>query len=132
MPAREPKELHTLFVTAFNSGDVEAVLALYEEGAKFAMEDGAIVDNTGQLREVLQGFLALKGKMVLATHFATQAGDIALLSAGWTIAATGPGGEPIEMNGITAEVARRQSDGTWKYLIDYPYGTRTTEKVERA
>jgi len=26
------------------------------------------------------------------------------------------------MEGVTAEIVRRQSDGTWKYLIDNPWG----------
>ena len=132
MPAKKPKELHTLFVTAFNAGDIEQLLALYEKDAKLSLEDGAIIEGIAAIREVLKGFLALKGKMVLQTHFATEAGDIALLSGGWTLATTGPDFQPIEMNGITAEVARRQADGTWKYLIDYPYGTKTTEATVKA
>ena len=27
-----------------------------------------------------------------------------------------------EMSATTAEVARRQADGTWRYLIDNPHG----------
>jgi hypothetical protein len=27
---------------------------------------------------------------------------------------------------ITSEVARRQSDGTWRYVIDNPYGVPTS------
>lgn len=132
MPAKEPKDLHTLFVTAFNARDIEQILALYEKDAKFSMENGVIVEGIPAIREVFQGFMALKGKMVMETHFATQAGDIALLSGGWTLAISGPDGKPIEMNGITAEVARRQADGTWKYLIDYPNGTKTTEAAVTA
>jgi hypothetical protein len=33
MPASTPQEIHFLFERAFNIGDVEAILALYEPGA---------------------------------------------------------------------------------------------------
>jgi len=44
-----------------------------------------------------------------------EQGDIALLSNRWT--STIGDDEP---SAVTAEVARRQSDGTWKYIIDNP------------
>ncbi len=31
-------------------------------------------------------------------------------------------GNPVELHGSTAEVARRQPDGTWKYVFDHPFG----------
>ncbi len=34
---------------------------------------------------------------------------------------TGPDGNPLEMSGTCAEVARRQADGTWKYVLLDPF-----------
>ena len=31
-------------------------------------------------------------------------------------------GNPVDLRGSTAEVVRRQPDGTWKYAIDHPFG----------
>jgi hypothetical protein len=31
-------------------------------------------------------------------------------------------GTPVESRGATVELARRQPDGTWKYVIDLPMG----------
>jgi ketosteroid isomerase-like protein len=31
-------------------------------------------------------------------------------------------GEPVEMSGQGQEVVRLQSDGTWKFVIDNPWG----------
>ena len=41
----------------------------------------------------------------------------------WSYTGTGPKGERIELSGESAELARRQSDGTWRYVIDLPMGT---------
>jgi ketosteroid isomerase-like protein len=40
--------------------------------------------------------------------------------ADWSITGTGPDGKPAKMEGRSAEVARRQRDGTWLFLIDNP------------
>ena len=49
-----------------------------------------------------------------------QNGDIGLTHTHWRLDI--PGSEAME--GVTAEIVRRQSDGTWKYLIDNPWGWR--------
>jgi len=35
MSARKPHEIHHIFEAAFNAGDLEAIMALYEPGAVF-------------------------------------------------------------------------------------------------
>lgn len=49
-----------------------------------------------------------------------RAGDIALVSGAWTL--TGLDGEPVRMSGRTTDVTRRQPDGTWRWVIDVPFG----------
>jgi hypothetical protein len=52
----------------------------------------------------------------LITRFASEVGDLALLSCSW---AGTIGGQ--HMAGVTAEVARRQAEGGWAFLIDNPF-----------
>jgi len=51
----------------------------------------------------------------LITQYVIEQGDIALLSNRWTATFDG-----ADISASSAEVARRQSDGTWKYVIDNP------------
>jgi hypothetical protein len=44
----------------------------------------------------------------------TCAGNLALLSCQWTIEGVG--------TGHTAEVARQSADGSWRFIIDHPWG----------
>lgn len=55
------------------------------------------------------------GQIEMITQYAVEHGELAMLSNRWTLTI---GGEA--MSASTAEVARRQSDGTWKYVIDNP------------
>ncbi|WP_437605424.1 hypothetical protein WMF20_30435 [Sorangium sp. So ce834] len=54
-----------------------------------------------------------------------QAGDIAPLQGEWSLSFVGPDGEEVTETARSAEVVRRQLDGTWRYLIDHPAGDDT-------
>jgi ketosteroid isomerase-like protein len=58
----------------------------------------------------------------LTARTLSQTGDIALVSAAWELAMTGPDGKPAKMNGQSVEVLRRQPDGRWLFVIDFPFG----------
>jgi len=121
MPAREPRELHHVFAEALNAGDLDGLMALYEGNAAIVPEPGQVVTGSDNIRKVLSGFLALKGTIALHTRTVVRVGDLALLHAEWTLKGTGPDGQPVELAGRTSEVVRRQTDGSWRYVIDNPY-----------
>jgi ketosteroid isomerase-like protein len=51
------------------------------------------------------------------------ADDIALLIVDWSIDGIGPDGGEVHIHGTATDVARRGPDGTWRYIIDNPFGT---------
>jgi ketosteroid isomerase-like protein len=51
------------------------------------------------------------------------ADDLALVIGVWSFEGTGPDGEPVRLAARNADVLRRQSDGTWRFVIDNPWGT---------
>ena len=122
MPARNPEELDRLFATAMNAGDLDALVALYEPEAIIMPTPGQTAVGTTAIREALSAFVAMKPAVTLAARALAQAGDIALTSARWELAGTGPDGAPVRMAGQSAEVARRQPDGSWLFVIDNPWG----------
>lgn len=122
MSARTPEEVHELFAKHFSAGDLEALLALYESGAKLVPQAGPAVSGLAAIREAMSGFLALKPQFDLQLKKAFQADDIALLFSTWTLKGTDSAGGPIEMAGQTSDVVRRQPDGTWLLVIDIPFG----------
>jgi uncharacterized protein (TIGR02246 family) len=124
MAERGPVEAHTLFQKAFNAGDLQGLMALYEPDAIFIPQPGVEpVKGTQAIRAALEGFLALKGTVELQTKYVVQHGDIALLRSAWRVKGTGPDGKPVEMSHGSAEVVRRQPDGSWRYIIDHPFGS---------
>ena len=41
----------------------------------------------------------------------------------WSFDGTGPDGDPVRLSASNADVLRRQADGTWRFVIDNPWGT---------
>jgi ketosteroid isomerase-like protein len=121
MPTHEPQDAHARFAVAYNAGDLEGLLALYEPDAATVLEPERVVASTAAIREALEEFLALWGTIALATGTVVRAGELALLHGSWTLQGTGADGSPVSLGDRTSEVARRQADGSWRYVIGDPY-----------
>jgi len=123
VPARKPEELKRLFADSLNGGNLEALVAFYEAGAALMAQPGQVVTGTQAIREALRGFVGMKPTLtILESKTLVHAGDTALTAARWRLTGTGPDGHPVNMNGESAEVCRRQADGTWRLVIDEPWG----------
>jgi uncharacterized protein (TIGR02246 family) len=115
MSAHTPSEIHILFLDAFNGGDLEALVALYELGAVLVISGQAVVGRD-TIREAYQHILQNRGQMELKTRSVVESGEgLAVLHADWTLQSSGSAA-----SGISTEVVRRQSDGTWLFVIDEP------------
>ena len=120
MSAKSPEHVHPEFVCVFNSGKLDAVLAMYEPRAGMDAEAGKFVHGHEAIRGVLEGYLSLKGSISVKTIRCVQVGELAVLHGDWTLDGRGTDGKPVKLNGKTTEVIRRQPDGSWKYVIDLP------------
>lgn len=122
MHAMAPDDLHKEFMTRFNAGDVEGLMALYEREAVLVPQPGTTSVGYAANRQALQQFLALKGRMEIKTLECIRSGPLALLRGEWHLTGTGPDGNPVSMSGRNVEVARQQGGGNWQFVIDHPFG----------
>lgn len=114
-------EFHRVFTEAFNSGDVEQHLELYEDSAALVPEPGRTVSGHAAIGEALRGY-QLVGRMNAETRWLIESGDVALASAAWQVTGANPQGNPVVVGGISADLLRRQRDGRWLLVIDNPFG----------
>jgi ketosteroid isomerase-like protein len=122
MAARGPEEIDRIFERELNAGNLDGVVALYEPTAAFTVEPGKVVTGTAAVREAVAGFLALKPSISLSPRVLANTGDIAMVSSKWKLKGTAPDGSAVDLAGESVEVLRRQADGTWKFIIDSPWG----------
>jgi uncharacterized protein (TIGR02246 family) len=123
MPARTPEEVPQLWVENINAGDVDGLVALYEPDATLVAQPGEVVVGIAAIQEVLSELVALRATHNLEGQKVLQTGDIALSFTDWALAGTGSDGEPIEMAAQSSDVLRRQPDGSWRFVIDNPWGS---------
>ena len=106
-PARDPRDLERLLVSRERAGDVDGMAALYELHAVLDCGDGRLTLGREAIRAFYAGLVAMGRKFDFGDQRpAIISGDLALTST------RSPNGS------VTAEVARRQSDGTWLWAID--------------
>ena len=106
-PAKEPNDLEKFFVERANAGDVEGLVALYEPNAIVAYAEGEVAIGLTRIREFFVKFLANRPHLDLSVQAAALcSGDLALTSS------------QLSNGDITAEVARRQPDGSWLWVVD--------------
>ena len=105
--AHDPQDLEPLLVSRQRAGDLDGMVALYEADAVLDCGDGLI----------------RRGKQAIRSYFAEQVargrkfefGDQrpAIVSDNLAFTST-----RLPDGSVTAEVARRQMDGTWLWVID--------------
>jgi len=107
--ALDPNQLARFFVARANQGDVEGIVALYEPDAVLACPDGSIAKGSAEIREFYAQLLADRPQFAPGEQQrALRHGDLALTSS------------RLRNGGITAEIARKQANGTWLWMIDQP------------
>ena len=116
-----PEAFHGAYMEAFNSGEVGPLLDLYEETATLLDPTGQPVSGHAAVESALRQFQAV-GEMTAETRWCIEAGDVALASAAWKITGKDPQGEPIVVEGRSADLLRRQEDGRWLLVVDNPLG----------
>src|SRR5262245_51458502 len=103
----DPHELEPRLIACQHAGDVGGMVALYEPDAVLDPGDGGLIFGSAAIAAFFADAIEAGHRYVIgAQNPSLVAGDLALTST------TLPDGS------VTAEVARRQPDGTWRWAID--------------
>jgi ketosteroid isomerase-like protein len=123
MSTATPEQVLEAIVHGINTGNLDSLIPLYEGGAAFATQPGSLAHGTPGIRDALGGFISMKGKLDLTVTRVLEVDDLALVAGTWSFEGTSPDGEPVLLEANNADVLRRQPDGTWRFVIDNPWGT---------
>jgi ketosteroid isomerase-like protein len=89
--AKAPEDLHKLFAHALNSGDLDALVALYAFDG-FLMARSGPARGISSIHKALAEYVAMKPRIQLTTRKVVQVEDTALLMADWQFHGTAPDG----------------------------------------
>jgi hypothetical protein len=103
----DPQDLEPSLVARLDAGDVEGMVALFEPDAVIDCGDGRLVRGEEAIRNFYADLVARGMRFAVCPQRpALICDDLALTSV-------------QSSNGsVTAEVARRQNDGSWRWVID--------------
>lgn len=118
-----PEELLRSVTDCINSGDLDSLMMLYESDACFASQPGQFISGRNSIRQSIQVFVDMKGKLESKVKRVLRAADLALVISEWSSNGTSPDGNPVNIASIATDVLRQQPDGTWRVIIDNPWGT---------
>ncbi len=117
-----PEDLHPALSEAYNAGDLEAMLSLYDPKAVFVIKPGRVTNSPAELRAALQHVIALRGRMTIKPDTFTRSDDLVLVLGTFTLSGQRGDGTSFERASRFADVLRRQPDGSWRIAVDNPYG----------
>ncbi len=118
MGVRRPADIHREVERLVNAGDADGLAELYEADARMVDSDHQVRVGVDQIRANWAEIVAMGLTIAMETTYVVEAGDLALLSNRYTLTLDGV---PVGAS-ATAEVVRRQADGTWLYVLDHPFG----------
>ena len=117
-----PEDLYPALGAAYNAGDLEALLALYDPKAVFVIKPGRVTAGPAELRATLQQQIAVGGQLTVNPQSFTRSDDLVLVLGTFTLSGRRLDGTPLDRTARFADVLRRQPDGSWLIAVDNPYG----------
>lgn len=114
--AMSPEDIPRLFMQFVAAGDYAGLATLYEDAAILAFPVGSTTTGSTAIADAFAAYFAAMSADPASTDASAQpqrqpvlrAGDLALTSA------RRPDGR------VSVEVARRQADGSWRWVVDNP------------
>ena len=115
---KRAEDAHATLAAAFNTGDVETVLSMYDYDGIIVPEPGKPVSGKAKFEEAIKAILSIKGRMEIKTVYCLRAGDVAIGRSEWNIT----DGTEVKVSAKGIELMKQQPDGSWKIVIDHAFG----------
>jgi ketosteroid isomerase-like protein len=120
--ATRPEDLYLALSEAYNAGNLEAMLSLYDPKAAFVIKPGRVTEGPAELRAALQHLIDLRGHLTAVPHTLVCSDDLMLVLGKFALSGHRRDGTPFENASRFADVLRRQPDGRWLVAVDNAFG----------
>ncbi len=125
IPANKPEDCDRLIVEAIEKGDIETSVALYEPDAVLFAGPDELLKGKDAIRKQNEKGIASKSKFIIHDIKTVMSGDGTIATTRMKITSIDMDpktGKEVRNLINTLEVVRKQPDGTWRFVIDDPFG----------
>src|SRR5690242_16584890 len=105
---KRAEDAHATLAAAFNTGNVDTVMSMYDHDGIIVPEPGKPVSGKAKFEEAIKSILSIKGKMEIKTVFCLQTGNLAVGRSEWSIT----DGQEVKVSAKGIEVMKHRPDGT--------------------
>lgn len=117
MAPQTPRQMQEDYKAALDARDLDAAMALYEPTAVFVQRSGEAVHGVEAIRPLQAAFLALDPTFTHEIVGVVEGDGVAIVKTDWHMRLPDGG----EQSGRSADIVRRQPDGSWLLAIDDPW-----------
>ncbi|MET0964440.1 MAG: DUF4440 domain-containing protein [Noviherbaspirillum sp.] len=131
--ARKPEDCNRILLAALETGDIDTSVNLYEPGAVLFAKSGQTMTGHEAIRANNAALIVLHPTFRIDEIAVTLSGDGTIATTRMKAQLNGarPDGKPVQGDIHTLEVLRKQPDGSWRYVIDDPYGSMRAAMAAR-
>lgn len=120
MKVTDPATLNEHYNDLFRAGDLDGLLSLYEVNAVLCPAPGMLLKGHAKIRDQMKALLTLQGELAATQLSCVQQDDLAMLHARWTFKGKDAAGNAVDIGGHSSKLARKDAEGSWRYLMDLP------------
>lgn len=120
--ARTPEEFFPLVAKAFSSLNIEKALKLFDGDCIMIAADGTVHRGKCAIARELEVFFGMGIEMQTVQRHLFVSGDTASMICDWSLEGIANDGSAVNLRGTAFDVLRQGIDGSWRYIIDNPFG----------
>ena len=118
----DPEAFPHVFDAALNAGDLDAIVALYEDGAILRVQSGEARSGSAAVRAEMRQLIAAQAHLTNTLRHTFRNGDVALIVVDYALRLGGPGENAMEVRGTATNVLRHDPQKGWRMIIANPQG----------
>ena len=118
----DPTVYPKAFEAALNAGDIDRIVALYDDEAVLRGQSNEVHSGPDAVRAEMQQLVASGANITNTLRHVFQHDDTALIIVDYVLKLTPPGGDPVEMTGTATNVIRNDLQTGWRMIIANPQG----------
>ncbi|MBS7255844.1 YybH family protein [Flavobacterium branchiicola] len=122
-----PKSAVNYFRNCIANGDLQGVLGCFDKNATYINREGQEIKGLENIEKEMQHLCNWKPEITGSNYRETIVDDLAIWVDKWSMKAKTPDGNPIEMNGATSCMMKKNDKGIWLWLVDNPFAAAIFE-----